>query len=1012
MLIAAPLWVGDGVGKRMVGMTWSASGLKREKIIKDRMTDKRWNFPRGWLVLLTLGFATLTATTVSAQIWRTGASLEGTVTDSSGAPVPGADVVLRNTASGVTRPLATNEEGFFRANVLPVGSYEVEVHKGGFSAYRHAAITLTVGETVRLQIQLAPAKLVQQLTVTAQPPAINPENTSPTTTVGRERIEELPVRTRNALDFVLLAPGVARANGANATNPSSAGLAGSGFSFAGLRPRSNSLSIDGLENDDAFTGGSRTELSPEIVQEFQVVNNGLSPEYGGAAGGSIDVISRTGANATHGDAFIFYQNGRLNARQPLETESGRAPLTRYRAGLSRGGPIVKDRTFYYVAFEQEHLRSEGSSEITPQVTAAINSLLGGGAFPSLATRHLGTGFFPTAFSETEASAKLNHQLNNSHSMMLRYAFTNSKEPGDAFNAGGLHDASAAGSSFTRDNSLGGSLTSLVSLNAVNEVRFQIARRNVTLRTNATAGPGIAINGVAEFGRPYAGNSQHREDHYDLSDTLAASHGDQLFKMGGSATAVHLNAFEPDGFGGYYTFPSLADFMAGRPETFRQAFGDPRTAFNVTSLAAFFQDHWTLNRKTTLDLGLRYDVARLPQGFNQDSNNFSPRVGAAYSPSDRWVFRAGYGIFFDRNVLENINRAIEGNGVRGFDQVLNGPSAAALFEQAAGGALAAPLAAIPPSIFRPDPNLATSYSQQSSLGVEYLLAKNLTLSGNYLLVRGIKLARTVNVNLDPPAILTLANAAALGVPAPSPQQIGREVFGTGRLDPRFNDVEQIQDSASSTYNGLSLSLERHSEDFTLSASYTLSKTFDDASDFGEQPQNPYNLRDERALSLQDQRQRFVLSGLFYLPFGKNEEGAPTPSSLLAHSRVWGTLLRNIELAPVITLASGRPMNPITGLDSNRTDSFPLSSRPLGLGRNSLRTPALLNADLRILKAIYFPHPAGSHLDLVVEAFNLLNHTNVDQINPSFGQNLAPLPGFDQPIAAQSSRQVEFSLDFEY
>jgi Carboxypeptidase regulatory-like domain/TonB dependent receptor-like, beta-barrel/TonB-dependent Receptor Plug Domain len=993
-------------------MIWSASNNKRYKSATFRESPRRSNARQRKIALPVLALAILMTASARAQVSRTGANLEGTVTDLNGGSVAGAEVRVRNTESGLTRSLETNEEGFFRASEIPVGLYAVSVSKGGFAPYLHTALTLTVGETVRLDIRLTPARIVQHMTVTSQPSAINPQGTSVTTTVGRERIEELPVRTRNALDFVLLAPGVTRSNNAQAMGSQSAGLPGSGFSFAGLRPRSNSLSIDGLENDDEFSGGSRTELSPEIVQEFQVVNNGLSPEYGGGSGGSIDVITRSGANVSHGDAFVFYQNGGTNARQPVETDSGRMPLTRYRAGLSRGGPIVKNRTFYYVALEQEHLRSEEGSDIAAQTAVTIDAFLDTGVLPRLATRRLATGFFPVAFSETETSAKLNHELSSRHSLMLRYAFTNSKKPGNAFNVGGLNDASAAGSSFTRDNSLAGALTSLLSSNAVNEARFQIARRNVTLRTNDAAGPGVEIVGVAEFGRPYAGNSTHREDHYDLSDVLAFTRGPNLFKLGGSAMFVHVRAFEPDGFGGFYTFPNLTNFLAGRPEAFRQAFGEPQSAFDAAGYSGFFQDHRTLNRRTTIDLGLRYDLAGLPQSFNSDLNDFSPRVGVAYSPSGRWVIRAGYGIFFDRYVLENLNRAIAENGNRGFDQVLTGPAAAGVFGQAAGGALAVPLTGIPVSIFRAAPKLATPYSQQSSLGVEYLLSKNFTLRGNFLFVLGIKLPRTVNVNLGSPTVLTPANAAALGILMPTPQQIGREVFGPGRLNPRFNDVEQIQDSASSTYNGLSISIERHTEDFTLSASYTLSKTTDDASDFSEQPQNPYNLRDEWAPSLEDQRQRFVLSGLFQLPLGGNDEGVPTPTAPFGRSDLWGSLMNNIEIAPIITFSSARPVNPLTGLDSNRSDTFPVSSRPLGLGRNSLRTSALENLDLRILKSVYFSRPVGSHLDLVAEAFNFLNHTNVDQINSCFGPDLSPLAGFAQPTAAQYARQIEFSLDFEF
>src|SRR5262249_29006268 len=221
---------------------------------------------------------------------------------------------------------------------------------------------------------------------------------------------ELPVRSRNYLNFVLLAPGVASSTQPPASSAQTP-LSDSGFTFGGLGARSNNLSIDGLDNNDEYTGASRTELSLEIVREFQVVNNGLSAESGGASGGSINVVTKTGANIVHGDAFLFAQTGALNARSPLSADSLKPDLSRYRMGFAIGGPLIKDRTFYYTAFEQERTRAESGSDIDSGVASAINQFLAGGAFPRIATRRIAAGFFPVARAETEVSGKLNHQLN-------------------------------------------------------------------------------------------------------------------------------------------------------------------------------------------------------------------------------------------------------------------------------------------------------------------------------------------------------------------------------------------------------------------------------------------------------------------------------------------------------------------------------------------------------------------------------------------------------------------------
>jgi len=293
----------------------------------------------------------------AAQVSRVAATLEGTVLDSSGAAILGSTVSVRNASTGQSRTATTDERGFFRAEQLAVGTYEVRVEQAGFAPYQGTGVVLSLGQTIHLDIVLSPASASEHVTVSAQPPAIDTSQTSVVSSVDQERIEELPVRSRNYLDFVLLAPGVSSSSQASAASGSPP-LTGSGFTFGGLRPQSNNVSIDGLDNNDGYTGSSRTELSPEIVQEFQVVNNGLSAESGGASGGSINVITRSGTNIVHGDAFLFAQDSTFNARDPFETEAGKPSFRRFRAGFALGGPVIKDRTFFYAAVEQEHNRGQ------------------------------------------------------------------------------------------------------------------------------------------------------------------------------------------------------------------------------------------------------------------------------------------------------------------------------------------------------------------------------------------------------------------------------------------------------------------------------------------------------------------------------------------------------------------------------------------------------------------------------------------------------------------------------
>lgn len=235
-----------------------------------------------WLSSSFEGIAVLTlALSCAAQTSRVAGAIQGTVVDRTGSAIAGASVTLRNQDTNQTRTISTNPEGSFRAGELPVGQYELRVQSPGFSPYVNNAIVISIGRVVQLAVQLAPATVQQQITISEQPPPIDPTQTTEATTIGQERIEESPVVSRNYLDFVLLTPQLTRSNTQGASGGKSA-LADSGFTFAGLRSRSNSLYIDGVENNDDFEGSARTELSPETVREFQVVNNGLSAEWGEA----------------------------------------------------------------------------------------------------------------------------------------------------------------------------------------------------------------------------------------------------------------------------------------------------------------------------------------------------------------------------------------------------------------------------------------------------------------------------------------------------------------------------------------------------------------------------------------------------------------------------------------------------------------------------------------------------------------------------------------------------------
>lgn len=926
--------------------------------------------------------------------------ISGSVLDATGAAVSGARVTLTTYDQPAIAVTVTGADGGFRFSGLQSGAYAVEIAASGFARYKSTSLTVAVGRETRLEAMLTPAQATQEVTVRAQAETLDTSQTSPVTNIDKDRIEELPIPSRNYLNFTLLSPALAGAN--PALERQTPGAAEGGFSAGGLRPSSNALYIDGVDDNDEYSGLSRTELSPEAISDFQVVNHGYAAQSGGSAGGSVDVETRAGVNTQHGDAFMFVQNGALNATPALQITPRKPDESRLRAGLSTGGALRGDRLFYYVAFEQEMAHGEEASDFSADEAAQIDGALA--ETGPLQGFHLQQGFFPTTNEETELSGRLD-RTSSGDNLMLRYSLTNNRAVNDAFHLDDLTDLSARGSAFYNDNSLNGAWNRSLSAELVNQFEGEVAQRRVVLRTGSQTGPGVMVAGIATFGTPYDGNSRRYETHVDAGDALMLQHGVHLIQAGFAFSHIGLRAASGDGFGGFYAFPTVEALAAGQADFYLQSFGSPNTNFDELRSVAYAQDHWSPLHSLALDYGLRYEDNHLPSSFPSHALNLSPRLGFAWSPDKKSVMRGGFGFFYDRYLLGTINRIEEMNGTGAEQQIAEGPDAAALYRM--GSAFTAPHAAIAPSIWQAQPTLANPYAETASLSVERSLPDAWTLSAEYRFVHGVKMGRTVNSNLLPPVVLTPTNAGSLGIPNPTPQQIGQRVFSPGRANPAYDAIHQFQTEANSSYNGAMVTVNRQfTEDLELMAGYTFAKTIDDASYDTEQPQNPYAPREERALSLQNQRHRFVLSGLWVLGPDLDD---PQDAAKNTKPNALEKLVYGLEFAPILAAGSGFPDNPLTGVDSNREHIFPFAARPQGQARNSMTTPSTVDFDLRVLKMV--PIWRG-HLDIVAESFNLLNRQNVEMVNPVFGSDLNSAPGFGGPVQESDARRVQFSLDFEY
>ena len=894
-------------------------------------------------------------------------SIQGLVTDPSGAAVPEAAIVASLESTGATRTAVTDADGRYRIPGLPIGSYTIRCEKPGFQPVQIHDVLLSLNQTLEQPIQLKLASAETSIDVHAQPEALN--TTSPTAGVGigGEVLEETPSQNRSYLGVVLLAPGLAPAAGSSALR-SKAGVRSatpdSGFTFAGMRPRNNSLSIDGLDNRDETTGSSRVAIGQEAVAEFRVTASDVAPEFGGAAGGNLNVVTLSGTNKFHGDVNLYAADSFIEARSPEAETSLRPARRQYQPEAALNGPLQRDRTFFAGTIEAEGETSQEFSEIAGAgAQALINTALQTPQFSRAAARSVGQGLFPTESTSLQTSLKLTHRFGELNQVMVRYALSRASIAHEVLGGDNFSEESARGSSRNEDQSFATSWQKIFSPTLINELRFQYARRIVDLNPNSQ-GALLEIPGIVSIGQSPVLDASRTEDHTQVVDSVTLVRGSHQVGFGVSVQHITLDARLADRFAGIYIFPTLAAFTAGTPDVFLQAFGDPRTRYSTDPIALWAQDEWRPASGLTVVAGVRYDAEILPRPFPDATRNAAPRLGVAWQPRGRgpWVFRAGAGLFYDRYPLAFLNAAIQKDGVHGFEQYAVGSEAVRVFQAAQGGTLPAPLPFLAPSRYTPQSAFASSptYARKFSAGVERAINADTTLTVEYMNVAGFHLPRLRN--------------AALGLP------------------PEF----LLEQSASSRYQGVSVTLRRRlTKELTYLLAYTAGAAYDDASDFDEQPLNPANTRLDWSRSRQYEANRVVASGLFELPL--DDLGAPR----------WLERIGNqFDLAPVISVGSPRPVNALAPTDLYRTGAYPISARPDGLARNPFYERGLFNIDLRATKGFIWWPDHGIFL-FGVGAYNLTNHTNPILVSPFYG-----LDTYRGLIETLNARQVQFSFQWEF
>lgn len=928
----------------------------------------RGSFVTSFLAVLAL---LLFSQLLIAQQTVTSATLSGRVEDSNGARIAGASLTAKNEQTNQKQTAATDAGGRFRFPYLPVGDYKLSVEASGFAPWSND-LTITIGQALDLPITLEVSSVSAHVDITSDIPAIETVRTQVAETVRPAEIRSLPLNGRNYLDLALLVPGVSPTNtGSNQRFAETSAVPGQGISIAGQRNLYNSFIVDGVSANDDAADLSGTYFSEEVIDQLQVITSGGIAEFGRASGGFINVLTKSGTNKLRADVYGFGRNQRFDARNPLAPKKDL--LTQAQYGFTLGGPVQRDRTFFFANFEQTRRNYSAVITIAPSAVTSINNRLNAVDYRG---PRVATGVVPASFDTTNLFARLDHRLNAGNQLSARYSLYHLTAQ-NARTVGGLNAASRGSGLDDTDQTLEVSNVTTISNRTLNETRFQFTHSRLDAPINDAVGPAVSISGVANFGTATSSPLARDINLFEAIDNVSTQRGAHSLKAGVDFLYNRVNIVFPGALQGAYNFTSLNNFLAGNYLSFQQAFGTPSQFQSNPNIGVFMQDEWRLRPNFTINAGLRYDLQFLPEPMQTDNNNFAPRLGLAYSPGDRkTVIRAGFGLYYDRIPLRATSNALQRDGTKYI---------VVQFAQIQAGAPVFPnvLAVQPstlltkPNITRIDPNIASSYSEQSNLQIERELPGHALMSIGYLHLRArhIMLSRNVNV----PTVPTSA-----GVP------------NLGRPDPNWGNISRYESSGDSSYDGMIVSFNKRARWTSLRASYTLSKSIDDAGNFFfSTPQDNLNVHDDRGLADNDQRHRLVISGSFEAADRVKDAG-------VRHA------IRGFQLSYIFTYASALPFNVLLGSDRNFDTNN--NDRPVGVGRNTGRGFDYASFDLRVRRRFRINERVA--FDVLAEGFNLFNRANFGVPNNVFGSGNTSLATFGQPTLAFDPRQVQFGIKVSF
>jgi hypothetical protein len=967
------------------------------------------------LLAVVLTFASLPAAWAQSQ--AANGSIEGTVTDASGGVLPGVTVTVTHVDTGAMRILVTNEGGLFRAPLLPLGTYTVVAELQGFRRAERTDIRLSVGQTAVVNVSLAVGAVTEVVTVSAtDSPALDLARIDIGHTMSELEVKSLPLVARNPYNFALVQPGVTGIENVEFGVPR---LAANGAAM-----RIN-YQIDGNTNTEKDRAGLRLlPISEVMVQEVKVVTTGFAPEFGQTMGMVYNAVTPSGTNTFRGQGSYLFRRRSFSAfpfffgcgsatpaaNCPPVSDNAVKPDTQVDTGTANiGGPIVRNRVFFYGGWEQTRrdLSSTRLVTITPANAAAIGLKPQPAAIPNVQTAKFAIG-------------KADYQMSTANRATFRYIRFRNDAPYNT--GGGINSIELAPDFLDAMDSTAGQLVSTIGLTVLNELRVQYAHRHQQSVANedSGSGPAVMIPGVAGFGGPWAVTGQDgagfdfKQKITQVIDNVTHIRGDHSYKFG--FDWQHVSDERTSAPQWVYTFPTLAAYLSASSganpfayTTMSQLTGNRTFDMSTDLFSMFVQDDWQVGRAVKVLYGVRYDLYQYPDGvenapldssrsFNVDHNNFGPRAGVAWTLNPTTVLRASTGVMYDQPLLGGYEQSILQSGsprapVYTFNPTQAG--APAFPGSVTSGVLATQ------SPWTVDPDFEVGHTWQSSLQVEHAFTRNFTTSMALMYARGSQLPVVTDVNLINP-IGALAD--------------GRPIYSTAvnantRRDPRFNHINMVQSIGESTFKSLTLQAsKRFAQGLTFNVQYAFGKGEDNTplltqltvqSEPGRS--DPSNLDRDTGPNPLDVRHNFTGDVVY-------------TSSSSASNPFVRELLSGNQIGVLLQINSGLPFNILSNLDLNGDGV--LSDRPIGIARNAIYLPVRRNVDLRYTRSV--PVAGSVRGEIVAEFKNLFDVEQMSTLGTSnqatrptdaLGHPLVPIP--DDPyqfLNPAGFEQRKFQLGF--